>query len=79
MAQQQTDQLKLIQEWKQKFQKAMLEQVELRVAADPEVDSQQVREEYLLEKMATLMVGSIELGRKIRDIEARLDAEEGNT
>ncbi len=75
MPEKESDELELIQEWKDKFRKSMEEQVELALESNPETDTQKIKEEYFLNKLATLFVGSIELGKKVRNMETQLNAE----
>ena len=61
----------LIEYWKEKFKKSMEESVTLLLESDPSLDEQKIREEYILEKLATLMVGCQELGKEIRELKEK--------
>jgi len=64
-----SDELILIEEWKKRFQKTMDEIVSLKLESNPELDTKILKEDYLLEKMATIYVGTIQLGRRVKELE----------
>ena len=69
MSEQLTDDMALIEEWKAKFQASMDENVSLKLEGNPELDLNRLRENYMLEKLATIYVGTIHLGRRVKDLE----------
>ena len=54
MSEQLTDDMALIEEWKAKFQTSMDENVSLKLEGNPELDLNRLRENYMLEKLATI-------------------------
>ena len=65
------DPLNRIEAWVLKFEASLEEQVALGLQASPESSETQLREKWLLNKIATLQVGLEELGKELRALEAK--------
>jgi hypothetical protein len=60
--------------WTQKFRTSLEKQQRLATEINPGVNLEKVREEFLLSKLATLMVGCEALGAEVRELKAQLHA-----
>lgn len=70
---------KLIEKWRDKFKESMEYIVDLKLQANPNADRQKLKEEYMLEKMATIYVGTMALGRQLRELEEKFNEQNKNT
>ena len=66
------DSLDRVDEWKDKFKSQLESHIEQVSSLDPEKTVSEIKEEWFINKLATLMVGSELLGNKIRELEERL-------
>ena len=57
----------------------MEEVVSLGLKADANADPQQLKEEYMLEKMAAIFVGCTALGRQVRELETKFSESSEDT
>lgn len=60
-----------IQYWTEKFKSSMDEQISLQIEATPNSDPTQLKELYLLNKLATLTVAMEQLGKRVTALEGR--------
>ena len=68
-----------VKKWSAKFRAEMDEQLELMLKLNPALDVQIAKENLLLDKMATIFIGSVELGRQIRALQEQVNALQSKT
>ena len=73
------DDFELIKKWKEKFKATMDEIVKLQMEANPKADPTQFKVDYLIEKIATIFVGTVIQGRQIRELEKKLNESKKKT
>jgi len=71
--------LQLIDQWTEKLSQSMLEQIELKLKSDPTLDVQSLKDEFLLNKLATVYIGAVGLGRQIKELEEKVNALQDKT
>ena len=59
--------------WKPKFSDSLEKHLAAMKELDPSLNIQSATEDWLIEKLAVLMVGSEELGKRVRTLEKQVD------
>ncbi len=67
------DELEQVEYWKNKFKTSMFELSNLRLESNPELSLSEIKEDFILEKMATIYVGAVSLGKQVRSLQKQLD------
>ncbi len=60
--------------WKEKFQDSLQKQVKTMMQADPALTESEAKDQWYLNRLATIMVGTEELGKRIINLEKQLEA-----